>query len=73
MSYCIGKVLQVVMMYVVLQEELLRLRQAGGGDGRVTRAHSYGPEKNAQVALMPWLATAIGMALLGIIIGKFLM
>ncbi|XP_075991433.1 VAMP-associated protein 33kDa isoform X1 [Anticarsia gemmatalis] len=56
-----------------LKEELLRLRQAGGGDGRVARAHSYGPEKNAQVALVPWLATAIGMALLGILIGKFLM
>lgn len=55
-----------------LKEELLRLRQ-GGGDGRTVRAHSYGPEKNAQVALMPWLATAVAMALLGIIIGKFLM
>ncbi|XP_026727962.1 vesicle-associated membrane protein-associated protein B isoform X3 [Trichoplusia ni] len=56
-----------------LKEELLRLRQAAGGDGRVARPHSYGPEKNAQIALMPWVLTAVGMALLGIIIGKFLM
>lgn len=55
-----------------LQEELLRLRQAAG-DGRLQRRHSYGPEKNAQVAMMPWLMTAVGMAILGIIIGKFLM
>ncbi|KAG6446488.1 vesicle-associated membrane protein-associated protein B isoform X2 [Manduca sexta] len=56
-----------------LKEELLRLRQSAGGEGRVTRAHSYGPEKSAQVALMPWIATAVGMAIIGIIIGKFLM
>ncbi|XP_072930991.1 vesicle-associated membrane protein-associated protein A isoform X2 [Epargyreus clarus] len=56
-----------------LKEELLRLHQQVGGDGRVGRRHSYGPEKTGQVALMPWIATAIGMALLGIIIGKFLM
>ncbi|CAH0578131.1 unnamed protein product [Chrysodeixis includens] len=56
-----------------LKEELLRLRQAAGGDGRVARPHSYGPEKSAQIALMPWVLTAVGMALLGIIIGKFLM
>ncbi|XP_026317983.1 vesicle-associated membrane protein-associated protein A isoform X4 [Hyposmocoma kahamanoa] len=55
-----------------LKEELLRLRQAAG-DGRLQRRHSYGPEKNAQVAMMPWLITAVGMAILGIIIGKFLM
>ncbi|XP_073953195.1 VAMP-associated protein 33kDa isoform X2 [Choristoneura fumiferana] len=57
-----------------LKEELLRLRQSAGGDGRgVARRHSYGPEKTAQVAMMPWVATAVAMALLGIIIGKFLM
>ncbi|PZC74709.1 vesicle-associated membrane protein-associated protein B isoform X1 [Helicoverpa armigera] len=56
-----------------LKEELMRLRQSAGGEGRVARAHSYGPEKSAQVALMPWVLTAVGMALLGIIIGKFLM
>ncbi|CAH2226485.1 jg7845, partial [Pararge aegeria aegeria] len=52
-------------------EELLRVHQ--GGESRMPRGHSYGPEKTEQVALMPWIATAIGMALLGIIIGKFLM
>lgn len=56
-----------------LKEELLRLRQATGGEGRLTRPHSFGPEKGAQVALMPWIATAVGMALIGIIIGKFFM
>ncbi|XP_035433636.1 vesicle-associated membrane protein/synaptobrevin-binding protein isoform X1 [Spodoptera frugiperda] len=56
-----------------LKEELMRLRQSAGGDGRMARPHSYGPEKNAQIALMPWVLTAVGMALLGIIIGKFLM
>lgn len=61
-------------MVTVLQEELMRLRQTAGGDGRAARTpHSYGPEKNAQVTLMPWVMTAIGMAILGIIIGKFLM
>ncbi|XP_039763510.1 vesicle-associated membrane protein-associated protein A-like isoform X1 [Pararge aegeria] len=54
-----------------LKEELLRVHQ--GGESRMPRGHSYGPEKTEQVALMPWIATAIGMALLGIIIGKFLM
>ncbi|XP_045784019.1 vesicle-associated membrane protein-associated protein A isoform X2 [Maniola jurtina] len=54
-----------------LKEELLRLHQ--GGEARMQRGHSYGPEKTEQMALMPWIATAIGMALLGIIIGKFLM
>ena len=62
------------MSGVVLQEELMRLRQTAGGDGRGARTpHSYGPEKNAQITLMPWVLTAVGMALLGIIIGKFLM
>ncbi|KAJ8737162.1 hypothetical protein PYW07_000433 [Mythimna separata] len=57
-----------------LKEELMRLRQSAGGDGRAARTpHSYGPEKNSQITLMPWVLTAIGMALLGIIIGKFLM
>lgn len=57
-----------------LKEELMRLRQSAGGDGRSARSpHSYGPEKNAQITLMPWVLTAVGMALLGIIIGKFLM
>ncbi|XP_026500578.1 vesicle-associated membrane protein-associated protein B/C isoform X1 [Vanessa tameamea] len=56
-----------------LKEELLRLHQSVGGEGRVARRHSYGPEKTEQIALMPWIATAIGMALLGIIIGKFIM
>ncbi|CAH2103215.1 unnamed protein product [Euphydryas editha] len=55
-----------------LKEELLRLHQSGGGETRARR-HSYGPEKTEQMALMPWIATAIAMALLGIIIGKFLM
>ncbi|XP_049884783.1 vesicle-associated membrane protein/synaptobrevin-binding protein isoform X1 [Pectinophora gossypiella] len=55
-----------------LKEQLLRLRQSAG-DGRLPRRHSYGPEKSAQVALMPWVMTAVGMAILGIIIGKFLM
>ncbi|XP_034839770.1 vesicle-associated membrane protein-associated protein A isoform X4 [Maniola hyperantus] len=54
-----------------LKEELLRLHQ--GGETRMQRGHSYGPEKTEQMALMPWIATAIGMALLGIIIGKFIM
>ncbi|XP_023949880.1 vesicle-associated membrane protein-associated protein B isoform X3 [Bicyclus anynana] len=54
-----------------LKEELLRVHQ--GGESRMPRGHSYGPEKTEQIALMPWIATAIGMALLGIIIGKFLM
>lgn len=63
-----------ITIIVVCQEELLRLRQSAGGDGRgVARRHSYGPEKTAQVAMMPWVATAVAMALLGIIIGKFLM
>ncbi|XP_063633710.1 vesicle-associated membrane protein-associated protein B isoform X1 [Cydia splendana] len=56
-----------------LKEELLRLRQAGGDGRGAARRHSYGPEKQAQAAMMPWLATAVAMALLGIIIGKFLM
>ncbi|XP_063373455.1 vesicle-associated membrane protein-associated protein B isoform X3 [Cydia amplana] len=56
-----------------LKEELLRLRQAGGDGRGAARRHSYGPEKHAQAAMMPWLATAVAMALLGIIIGKFLM
>ncbi|XP_045510300.1 vesicle-associated membrane protein-associated protein B/C isoform X3 [Colias croceus] len=55
-----------------LKEELLRLHQQVGGE-QLQRGHSYGPEKKEQVALMPWLAIAIGMALLGIIIGKFFM
>ncbi|XP_068618079.1 vesicle-associated membrane protein-associated protein B/C isoform X2 [Battus philenor] len=54
-----------------LKEELLRLHQSVG-EGR-GRRHSYGPEKNAQGALAPWIAIAVGMAFLGIIIGKFLM
>ncbi|CAH2985372.1 unnamed protein product [Chilo suppressalis] len=56
-----------------LKEELLRLNQSAGGDGRAIRPHSYGPEKSAQVTPMPWVATALLMALIGIIIGKFLM
>ncbi|XP_063546788.1 vesicle-associated membrane protein-associated protein B isoform X3 [Cydia strobilella] len=56
-----------------LKEELLRLRQAGGDGRGAARRHSYGPEKHAQTTMMPWLATAVAMALLGIIIGKFLM
>ncbi|KAJ0183821.1 hypothetical protein K1T71_000244 [Dendrolimus kikuchii] len=56
-----------------LKEELLRLCQAAGGDGRMNRPHSYGPEKSAQVPLMPWIAVAVGMAFLGIIIGKYFM
>ncbi|XP_046977622.1 vesicle-associated membrane protein-associated protein B isoform X3 [Vanessa cardui] len=56
-----------------LKEELLRLHQSVGGEGRAARRHSYGPEKTEQIALMPWIATAIAMALLGIIIGKFVM
>ncbi|CAK1588162.1 unnamed protein product [Parnassius mnemosyne] len=55
-----------------LKEELLRLHQSMG-EGRTARRHSYGPEKNAQAAMMPWIAIAVGMAFLGIIIGKFLM
>ncbi|CAG9781908.1 unnamed protein product [Diatraea saccharalis] len=55
-----------------LKEELLRLKSAGG-DARAKRPHSYGPEKNAQVASMPWIATAILMACIGIMIGKFFM
>ncbi|KAL0902515.1 hypothetical protein ABMA27_000368 [Loxostege sticticalis] len=55
-----------------LKEELLRLHQSAG-DGRAARPHSYGPEKTAQVASMPWVATALVMAFIGIIIGKFLM
>ncbi|XP_014370065.1 vesicle-associated membrane protein-associated protein A isoform X4 [Papilio machaon] len=54
-----------------LKEELLRLHQKVG-EGRVRR-HSYTPDKNAQATLIPWIAIAIGMAFLGIIIGKFLM
>ena len=54
-----------------MQEELLRLSQTAG-EGRVRR-HSYRPEKHEQITLMPWIAIAVGMALLGIIIGKFLM
>ncbi|CAG9558318.1 unnamed protein product [Danaus chrysippus] len=54
-------------------EELLRLHQGGGGEGRPARGHSYGPEKTEHAALMAWVATAIAMALLGIIIGKFIM
>ncbi|XP_062525256.1 vesicle-associated membrane protein-associated protein B isoform X4 [Bombyx mori] len=56
-----------------LKEELLRLRQSAGGDGRVSRPHSYGPEKSTQVTIMPWVVTAICMAIIGIIIGKFFM
>ncbi|XP_063837624.1 vesicle-associated membrane protein-associated protein B isoform X2 [Ostrinia nubilalis] len=56
-----------------LKEELLRLHQSAGGDGRAVRPHSYGPEKTAQTASVPWLATALVMAFIGIIIGKFLM
>lgn len=52
---------------------MLRLHQNAGGDARVARPHSYGPEKSAQVATMPWVATALVMAFIGIIIGKFLM
>lgn len=59
-------------MYDEFQEELLRLHQSAG-DGRAARPHSYGPEKTAQVASMPWVATALVMAFIGIIIGKFLM
>ncbi|CAG4984866.1 unnamed protein product [Parnassius apollo] len=55
-----------------LKEELLRLHQSMG-EGRTARRHSYGPEKNAQASMMPWIAIAVGMAFLGIIIGKFLM
>ncbi|KAJ2954331.1 hypothetical protein O0L34_g2589 [Tuta absoluta] len=55
-----------------LKEELLRLRQAAG-DGRMARRHSYGPEKQAQAGMMPWVMATLGMAILGIIIGKFLM
>lgn len=54
-----------------LKEELLRLNPMAV-EGRVRR-HSYRPEKHEQIALMPWIAIAVGMALLGIIIGKFLM
>lgn len=57
----------------VLQEELLRLHQSGGGDGRTARPHSYGPEKSAQAPSVPWVVTALVMAFIGIIIGKFLM
>ncbi|OWR40634.1 vesicle-associated membrane protein/synaptobrevin-binding protein isoform X1 [Danaus plexippus] len=56
-----------------LKEELLRLHQGGAGEGRPARGHSYGPEKTEHAALMAWVATAIAMALLGIIIGKFIM
>ncbi|KAG6441416.1 hypothetical protein O3G_MSEX001816 [Manduca sexta] len=56
-----------------LKRELDRLRQSASGVDRVSRAHSYGPEKNAQVALLTWLGTAVGMAIIGIIIGKFVM
>ncbi|XP_038216341.1 vesicle-associated membrane protein-associated protein B isoform X3 [Zerene cesonia] len=56
-----------------LKEELLRLHQQVGGEQVAARGHSYGPEKKEQAVLMPWLAIAIGMALLGIIIGKFFM
>ncbi|XP_013138107.1 PREDICTED: vesicle-associated membrane protein-associated protein A isoform X2 [Papilio polytes] len=54
-----------------LKEELLRLHQKVG-EGRARR-HSYTPDKNAQATLIPWIAIAIGMAFVGIIIGKFLM
>ncbi|XP_013162224.1 PREDICTED: vesicle-associated membrane protein-associated protein A isoform X4 [Papilio xuthus] len=54
-----------------LKEELLRLHQKVG-EGRVRR-HSYTPDKNAQATMIPWIAIAIGMAFLGIVIGKFLM
>ncbi|XP_013189146.1 vesicle-associated membrane protein-associated protein B isoform X2 [Amyelois transitella] len=56
-----------------LKEELLRLHQSASGDGRVTRTHSFEPEKTAQGASMPWMVTALVMAFIGIIIGKFLM
>ncbi|XP_053623807.1 vesicle-associated membrane protein-associated protein A-like isoform X3 [Plodia interpunctella] len=56
-----------------LKEELLRLHQTASGDGRVARTHSYEPEKTAQAATMPWMVTALVMAFIGIIIGKFLM
>lgn len=55
-----------------LKEEVLRLRQAAC-DGRATRAHSFGPEKQQQGAAMQWVGIAVAMALLGILIGKFLM
>ncbi|KAL4717427.1 hypothetical protein ACJJTC_000576 [Scirpophaga incertulas] len=55
-----------------LKEELLRMHQTAG-DGRNVRPHSFGPEKNIQATSMPWVATALVMALVGIIIGKFLM
>ncbi|CAG9137241.1 unnamed protein product [Plutella xylostella] len=54
-----------------LKEEVLRLRLVAGGGA--ARRHSYGPEKTAQASLMPWLAMSIGMAFIGILIGKFLM
>ncbi|XP_059062343.1 vesicle-associated membrane protein-associated protein B isoform X2 [Achroia grisella] len=56
-----------------LKEELLRLHQTAGGDARVVRGHSYGPEKQAQAPSLPWMATTIVMALIGILIGKFFM
>ncbi|KAM3968720.1 VAMP-associated protein 33kDa isoform 2-T2 [Aphomia sociella] len=56
-----------------LKEELLRLHQSTGGDGRVARPHSYGPEKHAQAPSLPWVAVAVVMALIGIVIGKFFM
>ncbi|KOB77977.1 putative VAMP-associated protein [Operophtera brumata] len=55
-----------------LKEELLRLRQAMG-DGRAARTHSFGPDKQQQASMMPWIGVAIAMALLGVIIGKFFM
>ncbi|XP_050683466.1 vesicle-associated membrane protein-associated protein B-like isoform X2 [Leptidea sinapis] len=56
-----------------LREELLRLQQQGWAEDRQTRSHSYGPEKEDQQPVMPWIAIAFAMALLGIVIGKFIM
>lgn len=63
---------EMFMLRVGLQEELLRLRQAMG-DGQAARTHSFGPDKQAQASVMPWIGVAIAMALFGIIIGKFFM
>ncbi|GBP54339.1 Vesicle-associated membrane protein-associated protein A [Eumeta japonica] len=52
-----------------LKEEILRLRQAAG-DSR----NQYEPEATSQVndvAMVPWLVTAVCMALIGVIVGKF--
>ncbi|XP_041987843.1 vesicle-associated membrane protein-associated protein B/C isoform X6 [Aricia agestis] len=56
-----------------LKEDLLRLHQTVGAEGRVTRRHSFSPTKTDQASLLPWLAVAVGMAIFGIIIGKFIM